>query len=372
MTHHDHTFRFYDNREKYLLFVTTTNEKDTIARRIGSELQFLDPDPPALTVFDAGMGDATVLNGVLEELHWQFPTIPLVVIGKEISMEDSRLGLARLQARFAEHPELIVVVTNMYYREAPALQPADGAEVKWWDIPLEGTTAHEFGRQLRDLGEIIAEGWQTEPSGPSGRLRYKHPSVVVLYRRDHRFALQHVIPTPGWRPDGYDLVIAAQPYRSRTGVEFKVNKILAPLARALAPKGRMIVVQSTGNDPGMELIRAVWPGEDPFATPRGVLTEALDAELNRASTAFSFGATDDESSLFTYSLHALPEVVDNVGTSQALAAWNAAVYVAQIDADRVNDVLQSGEYLAATRRVLHDHGGLWFQNEAFVVVRDAG
>src|SRR5882724_10280223 len=55
-------FRFFDNRQKYLLFVNTCSEKEVIARRVGMELGHLHPSPPALRVFDAGMGDGTVLT----------------------------------------------------------------------------------------------------------------------------------------------------------------------------------------------------------------------------------------------------------------------------------------------------------------------
>lgn len=370
------SFRFYDNREKYLLFVTTTNEKDMIARRVGKELAHLDPKPPSLKVLDAGMGDATVLNIVLEEMHHRFPTIPFVVVAKEISMEDTRLSLAKLHTRFAEHPETVFVVTNMYYREAPRLEPRSPEaqrSMQWWDVPLDGTTAHEFGRQLRDLGDLISKGWQIRSSEKTGNLLYVTPSVIVLYRRDHAFALDHVIPRRGAFDAEYDLVIAAQPYRARTDAAFKVDKVLAPLAGALAPGGRMIVIQSTGLDPGMELIRRVWPEEDPFRTPRRVIIDALATALDALPGRFSFHADRDEDSLFTFNVHALPEDVGaSIGTSMLLAAWNAAVYVAQIDDERVSEVLRSGGYLSATQAILQRHGGLWFQDESFVVARENG
>jgi len=44
--------RFFDSREKYLLFVTTTDEKWAIAQRINDELENLQPTPPALRVFE--------------------------------------------------------------------------------------------------------------------------------------------------------------------------------------------------------------------------------------------------------------------------------------------------------------------------------
>jgi len=58
-------FRFFDNRQKYLLFVNTCSEKVVIARRVGMELAHIHPRPPAVRVFDAGMGDGTVLTRVM-------------------------------------------------------------------------------------------------------------------------------------------------------------------------------------------------------------------------------------------------------------------------------------------------------------------
>ena len=66
----DRAFRFYDNRQKYLLFVMTCGEKWAIAERVGLELEHLKPTPPALRLFDAGMGDGTVLSQVLFYRDW--------------------------------------------------------------------------------------------------------------------------------------------------------------------------------------------------------------------------------------------------------------------------------------------------------------
>ena len=39
-------FRFYDNRQKYLLFVTTTNEKNQIADAIRPYVNKIKPQKP--------------------------------------------------------------------------------------------------------------------------------------------------------------------------------------------------------------------------------------------------------------------------------------------------------------------------------------
>ena len=369
-------FRFFDNREKYLLFVTTTSEKAVVAARIGNELDHLKPTPPALRVFDAGTGNGIVLANVLRDLHRRMPTVPFVVVGKEVSMEDTRLTLSTLPGRFSEHPETVVVLTNMFYAEAPELfprSPEAQAKVQWWEVPLEGTTSFEFQQQVGQLENVLAEGWQTVSSPKTGNPVYAKPSVLVLYRSDRAFGLHDLIPRNiGAAQDfKYDLVLAAQPYRSRTPAELKVKTVLAPVACALAPNGRLVVVQSTGHDPGMEIVRRIWPNDEPFATPRHMLIKELDRQLNDGETTFHFEHYDDSQALFTYNMHAMPnEVTNRLTTSTALAAWNAAVYVAQIDDERVAKAMQEGNYLSITNDVVLKHGGLWFQDESFVVVRN--
>ena len=69
-------------------------------------------------------------------------------------------------------------------------------------------------------------------------------------------------------------------------------------------------------------------------------------------------------------MHTLPsEISDAIGTSTLWAAWNAAVYVAQIDDGRLSAALADRAYLDATQAVLREHGGLWFCDEAFVISR---
>ena len=132
----------------------------------------------------------------------------------------------------------------------------------------------------------------------------------------------------------------------------------------------MIVIQSTGNDPGMELINAVWEEEFLFSTPRRDLIAGMKAALDSSHNDLNYDALADDDSLFRYELHALPdEVGDSIGTSTLLAAWNAATYVAQIEDDRMVDVLRDGDYLEIARDVLKRHGGLWFEDESFLVTR---
>jgi hypothetical protein len=369
----ERNFRFFDNRQKYLLFVNTCGEKDVIAHRVGMELANLHPRPPAVRVFDAGVGDGTVLTRVMREMHRRFLTMPFYFVGKEISLEDVRLTLAKMADRFFEHPATVLVITNMYYSEAPWLSPREVAAANslvWHEVALTGTTAHEFGDQITALAPFLAKNWQARHSPKSGNPIYERPVVLVLYREDYRFLLSEVIPRQGKANANYDLVIASQPYRARVPVEFKASKVIAPLARALAPGGRLLGIHSYGNDPGLEIIRKVWPDENPFQTSRHDVLRAVRTELGKEARRFNFNAYADNRAVFRYEMHTLPtEISESIGTSTLFAAWNAAVYVAQIDDERLARVVGERKYLDATREVLQEHGGLWFLDESYVVSR---
>ncbi len=126
--------------------------------------------------------------------------------------------------------------------------------------------------------------------------------------------------------------------------------MIAPLARALAPGGRLIAIHSHGHDPGLEIIQRIWPGEEPFTTDRHALLRATKAELGSAGRDLNFGAYADARSLFRYDMHTLPsEISETIGTSTLFAAWNAAIYVAQIEDQRLSEAISSGAYLDATR-----------------------
>jgi hypothetical protein len=367
------SFRFFDNRQKYLLFVHTCGEKEVIARRVGMELAHLQPRPPAVRVFDAGMGDGTVLTRVMREMHRRFPTMPFYFVAKEISLEDVRLSLEKMADRFHEHPASVLVVTNMYYSEAPWLTPKATAAANalvWHEVPLRGTSSHEFSEQISDLAPFLAANWQARHSPKTGNPVYDRPVALVIYREDFRFLLDDVIPSRGHAHADYDLVIASQPYRARVPAEFKASRVLVPLAHALGPGGRVLGIHSYGNDPGLEIVRKVWPEENPFTSGRHDLLRTVRAQLGKQGRHFNFSAYADARSVFRYDMHTLPsEVSPSIGTSTLFAAWNAAVYVAQIDDERLAQVIGGRTYLEATSEVLQEHGGLWFLDESYVVSR---
>jgi hypothetical protein len=370
-------FRFYDNRQKYLMFVNTTSEKHEIANRALEQLTFSQPEPPAIRLFDGGAGDGTALARLLRGAHRRYPWLPFYVVAKEISFENVRLMLEKMPDRFQEHPATVLVVTNLPYPEAPWLNPADpvaASRMVWHEVELDGSTAGDFEEAISDLRPFLEKNWRVRRSVRSGHPLHETPAVLVIYRRDNRFVLDGVIPRRGRARADFDFVLLSQPYSARAALAFKAERIVTPLALALRPNGRLMGVHSFGHDPGMELVRGVWPEEDPFVHGRGVLMQEVRRALGTAERHFNLPELTDEQSLFRYGIHTLPTEIDQsaqIGTSTLIAAWNAASYVAQIDDERLAQAMNGDAYLDATRRVLREYSGLWFQNETFIISRRA-
>jgi hypothetical protein len=367
-------FRFFDNRQKYLLFVNTCSEKWVVAHRVTLELANIHPRPPAVRVFDAGVGDGTVLMRVMRAMHDRFPNMPFYVVGKEISLEDVRLALQKMTDRFREHSATVLVLTNLAYADAPWLvvkSLSAASSMVWHELALTGNSAYDFEQQITALEPFLAKNWRAGVSPKTGNPVYERPVVLVIYREDHKFLLDPIIPRSGGTIANYDLVIASQPYRARAPLEFKAKRVIAPLARALGPGGRLIAIHSYGRDPGMEIIHKVWPDDHPFTTDRHQILKAVKHELGPAGRDLNFNAYADNRSLFRYDMHTLPTEISHqsIGTSTLLAAWNAAIYVAQIEDDRLSGVVGDSRYLNATSEVLREHDGLWFYDESYVISR---
>jgi len=370
-------FRFYDNRQRYLMFVNTTSEKHLIADRALEQLDFAQPEPPAIRLFDGGSGDGTALARMLRGAHRRYPWLPFYVVAKEISIENVRLMLEKMPDRFQEHPATVLVVTNLNYLDAPWLKPSSpikASAMVWHEVALDGSTAGEFEEAIASLQPVLDRNWQVEVSQASGYPVQQTPAVLVIYRRDQRFVLDSIIPQRGLARADFDFALLSHPYRAKAPIEFKVRQIIAPVVRALRPNGRLMGVHAYGHDPGLDVVRAIWPDEDPFQHGRRELMEAVRAELGSHARNYHFHELTDDEALFRYSIRMLPnEIVGEreIGVSTLLAAWNAASYVGQIEDARLEAVFNRNLYVDATRDVLRAQGGLWFNNETYIVSRRA-
>ncbi len=96
-------------------------------------------------------------------------------------------------------------------------------------------------------------------------------------------------------------------------------------------------------------------------------------ELGVKARNYTFHNLSDTRAYFRYDMHTLPGEIDvsnvSIGTSTLFAAWNDAAYVAQIEDERLAEAMTTDGYLQATREVLRHYGGLWFNDESYVVSR---
>ena len=361
-------FRFYDNRQKYLLFVTTTDEKNRIADAIRPHVNKIKPDKPGVKIFDAGMGDGSLLMNVMRQCHSTNPTIPLLVSTKEISIEDVRLGLEKLPDRFVEHKNTVFVISNLHYAEAANLRSKNHKKQKkinWNVIKLKGDTSIEFAQQLRNQNKFLEKKWNIEINKKTGNPTYKEPSVMIIYREDQEFNVNELIPTKSNAKNEFDLIIASQPYRSRISAEKKVKYVIEPMIRALKPKGKLLTIHAAGKDPANDIIKKIWPNEKPFPSSGNSIISYLKKNLDKSLLKkLSFG----EKRKIKCKLRALPnEISGSIATSLIFSAWNASIYVNQMDDEKVMRVEKTKNYEKIVQHIVAKNKGLYFNNEIFVI-----
>ena len=297
-------------------------------------------------------------------MHQRFPAMPFYIVGKEISLEGVQLW-PRMAEWLHRTCSTVLVVTDVYYTRARTwLTPRSASAARsmvWKEVALGGTTAHEFADQIASLDGFLGKHWQARHNPKTGNPVYERPVALIVYRQDYRFLLDGVIPRQSTVRADYDLVIASQPYRARASLKIKAGRVIGPLVRALGDGGRLLGIHSYGHDPGLDVVRNIWPDESPFTDDRHAVCSAVRRELGQDARRYNFNAYADARAIFRYVMHTLPtEISASIGTSTLFAAWNAAVYVAQIEDDRLADVLGKRSYLAATQEVLQRHGGLVF------------
>ena len=252
-------FRFYDNRQKYLAFINTCNEKQVIAAKAAAEIAHVRPQPPALRIFDAGVGDGTVLSGLLRSVHRDFRTVPLLVVGKEISLEDVQLpstnsptASTSTRTRSSRSRTCAMRTRRRSGRAIRTRRRGSAGTSRRSTAPRRRSTPSRSRRSRRFWPRAGAHAPIPPPAAPSSC----SPRCSVLYRGDHEFLLDAVIPRPGASRREYDFILASQPWRASMPASFKAEKILAPMARSLAPHGRLLTVQSWGRDPALEVLPA--------------------------------------------------------------------------------------------------------------------
>ena len=84
--------------------------------------------------------------------------------------------------------------------------------------------------------------------------------------------------------------------------------------------------------------------------------------------------TDDAESVFRYEMQVMPvEVVEHI--SAPPPSWRPGTQRPtwrRIDEERMSDAVTSGAYIEATRSVIERYGRVWFNDESYVIFREAG
>ena len=131
-----------------------------------------------------------------------------------------------------------------------------------------------------------------------------------MYRKDHKFLLDSVIPRRGQSAADYDLVIASQPWRARMDADSSRRSIvLAPLARGPSRAGgRLLAVQSFGREmtSGSRSCNRSGRTKIRFQVNRHELLKALkDAARSNEARDYNFNAYADSKAVFQYKMHTL-------------------------------------------------------------------
>jgi hypothetical protein len=154
-------------------------------------------------------------------------------------------------------------------------------------------------------------------------------------------------------------------------MRFRIEYILDPVIRHLAPGGRVKVVQSLGQDPAHEIVQRVWPDQSLKSVSRHDIISELRKYLRFDQKDLAFSGVTGARSLFRFDMHTLPIIKgDDSALLSLQGAWNNAIYFAQVKEELAQATMQeSTRYLDITGDVLRENGGLWFINETFSISR---
>ncbi|MEM7303557.1 MAG: hypothetical protein AAF468_20960 [Pseudomonadota bacterium] len=368
-------YAIHEQRHRSHVFSATTNISWVQADLITSDLLKMTPSPDGLRLFYSPMDNGITLVRALRALHANFPDLPVQVVIKGWGLEDLRNTMGRMVDRLYEHPLTVLVLTNLYTREVPHLSKtaAEGpTELSWHDFALQGKHSYDFQQQIAGLFPKLAPEWSVI-RGDDGFPVYSCPSVVAIYRDDHRKSLSHLIPRQDGPDLAFDYCFLNHPYLHSHTMRFRVEYILAPIIRHLAPGGQMKVVQSTGEDPAHEIIRHIFPDQTLNCISRHDIISELRKFLGSEQKELSFSGLTDTRSLYRFDMHTLPEIAaDDERILPLQEAWNNAVFFSQLNEELAQSAVYDGtRYLDVTEKILRQHKSMWFVNEAFAVTRKA-
>ena len=367
------SFELHEQRYRFHVFAATTNVSWVQADIMTDDILKLLPRPEGIRIFYSPMDNGITLTRVLRALHAKHPDMPIQVVIKGWGLEDLRNTIGRMVDRLSEHPLTVLVLTNLYTREAVGLKktaPEGPGEIVWRDVELSGENSYDYQQQVAKLFADVAQEW-TVFRGEDDFPVYSQPSVVTLCRADMREALGDLVPRQNGADLQFDYCFLNHPYLHSHTMKFRIDYVLAPVIRHLAPGGQLKVVQSLGEDPAHEIVRRVWPDEPLRCVSRHDIISALRKSLRGELKDLTFSGLTDARSLFRFDMHTLPTMQGNLERNLSpQGAWSNAIYFAQIREELAQAALAEGSrHMEITADVLREFGGLWFVNETFSITR---
>ena len=324
---------FFDSRDKYLSFVNSTNEKSKIAFELAKYIKKSKITKDAFRIFDAGTGDGSVISTLLSATHEKFPEDPIIVVGKEISIDDINSLLAFLGYRFYEHKNLVFCITNASYKDIHEKEFKDCKLIK---KELSGNSSFSFNQQLMSMSDVIKKNWEIKEDTSSTILRPKHKSFMVIYRKDQKIPLIHLIPKKLTDvPKVYDFIIASQAFRLRSPYQRTLNLVLLPLIRMLDFKGQLFFIYSSGNDFTKKILKQFFPKINPFQfnDPKTFI-KTISQNIPEFSKKYKVNVSTFLFSFLNISLSSKRKF----SPMNSLGLWNAITYVGQISENEQNKI----------------------------------
>ena len=316
---------FFDSRDKYLSFINSTNEKTKIAFEIARYLKKAKIKGDAFKIFDAGTGDGTIISTLLSAVHDKFPEDPILIVGKEISIDDINALLSYLGYRFYEHKNLVFCITNSSYQD---IHNQQFKKCKFLKKELVGNSSFSFNQQLMNMSEIIKKNWELKEDNLSTILKPKQKCFMVIYRKDQKISLNHLIPKKLIDlPKLYDFIIASQAFRLRSPYERTLNLVLMPLLKMLSRNGQLFFIYSSGNDFTKKILKQFFPKINPYKynDPK-IFIKSISKKIPLFKKKYKVSISTFLFSFLNISLSSKKKF----SPMNSLGLWNAITYVGQI------------------------------------------
>ena len=215
------------------------------------------------------------------------------------------------------------------------------------------------------MDSLLKENWLVERNPINGNTTYKKPSVLIIYRQDHEMLLDQIVPKKNKERNYFDLIIASQPYRSRITEKQKVNYVIKPMINSLSKNGKLVITHAYGNDPGTQLVKKLWPEDNPFPNLGDKIIDFLRSNIEKNELE---EIIFHKPNIFKYNLRALPNEIENgISTSLIFSAWNNINYVAQINDESIKNAESDGACFEMLKKILKENDGLYFNNEMMLI-----